>query len=146
MRIFYALLVENCLPAVPVVLFLSSIKNKHVMFLGSYVWKCISGLSLAQCLNYPSYKTVIDDYNQHIDAKRMGSILPCRFPSGFCNVGGYWGGYGMGPGMMGPGYGRGAGMMRSGGKRGMMNRDDSRQYHDSQLAPAEKKAGAGEEN
>jgi hypothetical protein len=28
----------------------------------------------------------------------------------------------------------------------MMNRDDSRQYHDSQIAPAEKKTGAGEEN
>jgi hypothetical protein len=60
------------------------------------------------------------------------------------------GGYGMGPGMMGPGYGRGAGMMRSGGKRGMgpsmMNRDDSRQYHDTRVAPAKKTAGTSEEN
>jgi len=48
----------------------------------------------------------------------------------------------MGPGSgygMGPGGGRGMGP-------GMMNRDDSRQYHDDQVAPAEKKAGASEEN
>ena len=70
-------------------------------------------------------------------------------PGGFggwdCPRSGYRGGYGMGPGsrygmgpgMMGPGYGRGG---------GMMGRDDSRQYHDDQVAPAEQKAGASEED
>jgi hypothetical protein len=50
-----------------------------------------------------------------------------------------WGDYGMGPAMRGPagGYGRGP---------GMMNREDYRRYHDTQGAPAEKNAGAGEEN
>lgn len=43
-----------------------------------------------------------------------------------CPWSSYRGGYGMGP--------------------GMMNRDDSRQYHDTRIVPAEKKAGAGEEN
>ena len=59
-------------------------------------------------------------------------------------------GYGMGPGMMGPGYGRSPGMMHSYGNRGMgpgmMNRDDTRQYSDTRIAPAEKKAGSSEEN
>ena len=63
-----------------------------------------------------------------------------------CPGSGHRGGYGMGSDMMGPGYGRGAGMMHSGGKRGMMNRDDSRQYHDTLNAPTDKKAGASEEN
>lgn len=82
----------------------------------------------------------------HRDMMGPGMIGPGGYGGRDCSGSGYRGGYGMGPGMMGPGYGRGAGMMRSGGNRGMMNRDDSRQYHDSQLAPAEKKAGAGEEN
>ena len=60
--------------------------------------------------------------------------------------GGYGGGDCPGSGFRGA-YGMGPGMMRSGGNRGMMNRDDSRQYHDTQIvAPAEKKAGASEEN
>jgi len=54
-----------------------------------------------------------------------------------CPFSGPGGGYGMGKGMMGPGYGRGP---------GMMNRDDFRQYHDDQDVPAEKNAGASEEN
>ena len=75
-----------------------------------------------------------------------GMMGPGGYGGRDCSGSGYRGGYGMGPGRMGPGYGRGAGMTRSGGKRGMMNRDDSRQYHDTQIAPAEKKTGAGEEN
>jgi len=69
-----------------------------------------------------------------------------------CPWGGYRGGYGMGPDMMGPGsgYGMGPGMMGPGGDRGMgpgmMNRDDSRQYHGDQVAPAEKNTGASKEN
>jgi hypothetical protein len=67
-----------------------------------------------------------------------------------CSGSGYWDGYGMGSHMRGPGYGRGAGMMRSYGNygmgRGMMNRDDTRQYHDTRIAPADKKTGASEEN
>ena len=60
--------------------------------------------------------------------------------------GGYGGGDCPGSGFRGA-YGMGPGMMRSGGNRDMMNRDDSRQYHDTQIvAPAEKKAGASEEN
>jgi len=59
-------------------------------------------------------------------------------------------GYGMGPAIMGPGYGRSPGMMHSYGNRGMgpgmMNRDDTRQYRDIRIAPAEKKAAASEEN
>jgi hypothetical protein len=67
-----------------------------------------------------------------------------------CSGSGYRDGYGMGSHMRGPGYGRGAGMMRSYGNygmgRGMMNRDDTRQYHDTRIAPADKKTGASEEN
>ena len=61
----------------------------------------------------------------------------------------YRDGYGMSSDMMGPGYGRSPGMMHSYGKHGrrpnMMNHDDSRQYRDNRMAPAEKKAEAGEE-
>jgi hypothetical protein len=50
-----------------------------------------------------------------------------------------WGGYGMGPGMMGPGGGYGMG-------RGMMERDYDRQYHDGQAAPAENDTSVNKEN
>ena len=67
-----------------------------------------------------------------------------------CPGSGYRDGYGMGSDMMGPGYGRSPGMMRSYGIRGMgpgmKNRDDTRQYRDTRIAPAEKEAGASEEN
>ena len=62
------------------------------------------------------------------------------------------GGYGMGPAMMGPGggYGMGPGMMGPGGSygmgSGMMDRDYDRQYHDAQAAPAEKNAAVNKEN
>ena len=52
--------------------------------------------------------------------------------------GDYGRGYGMGT-MMGPGGGRGM-------RPGMLNRDDYRQYHDTQVAPAEKNTGAREED
>jgi hypothetical protein len=51
----------------------------------------------------------------------------------------YRDGYGMGSDMMGPGMGYGMGP-------GMMNRDDTRQYRDTRIAPADKKAWASEEN
>jgi hypothetical protein len=67
-----------------------------------------------------------------------------------CPGGGYRDGYGMGSDMMGPGCGRSPGLMRSHGNygmgSGMMNRDDTRQYGDTRIAPVEKKAGASEEN
>jgi len=79
-----------------------------------------------------------------------GMMGPGGYGGRDCSGSGYRDGYGMGSDMMGPGYGRGGGMMRSYGNRGMgrgmMNRDDTRQYHDTRIAPADKKTGAGEEN
>ena len=76
-----------------------------------------------------------------------------------CPGSGYRYGHGMGADMMGPGmgygmgrpgYGRSPGMRRSYGNCGMgpgiVNRDDTRQYHDTRVAPAEKKDGASEED
>jgi hypothetical protein len=67
-----------------------------------------------------------------------------------CPFGGPGCGYGRRSGMMDPGYGRGAGMIGPGRSRGMgpgmMNRDGFRRFHDALIAPAEKNAGASEEN
>jgi Spy/CpxP family protein refolding chaperone len=60
---------------------------------------------------------------------------PGRFGARSCP----WGGYGMGPAVMGPGGGYGMGP-------GRMDRDYDRQYHDAQAAPAEKNTAVNKEN
>jgi hypothetical protein len=79
-----------------------------------------------------------------------GMMGPGGFGGRDCPGSGYRYGHGMGSDMMSPGCDRSPGMMRSYGNRsigpGMMNRDDTRQYHDTRIAPAGKKDGASEEN